>query len=206
MTIPFCYAIAGFWRKEYKEWILMAMPWGLFATAILGTGILMGGAWAYEALSFGGYWSWDPVENGVLVPWLILVAGLHANLIAKHTGHANKMTFALYSLAFFLTLYSTFLTRSGVLGETSAHAFTELGLEWQLVIFMLFFLAFSLFWYIRRYKDVPKPQREEQIYSREFWMFIGSLILVFFRSINHIYHLYSCLEYNCRRHWKCLEC
>jgi cytochrome c-type biogenesis protein CcmF len=93
----------------------------------------MGGAWAYEALSFGGYWAWDPVENMSLVPWLVLIAGIHANLIAKQTGHSIKSTYIFYLLAFILIVYSTFLTRSGVLGDTSVHAFTEMGLEAQLI-------------------------------------------------------------------------
>ncbi|MDV7399460.1 cytochrome c biogenesis protein CcsA, partial [Arthrospira platensis SPKY1] len=71
-AIPFAYAIAGLWTKEHQAWLKPALPWALFSGAILGTGILMGGAWAYEALSFGGYWAWDPVENMSLVPWLIL--------------------------------------------------------------------------------------------------------------------------------------
>ncbi|MBK8505197.1 MAG: cytochrome c biogenesis protein CcsA [Saprospiraceae bacterium] len=95
---------------------------GTFSGAILGTGIVMGGAWAYEALSFGGYWAWDPVENASLVPWLILLGGIHTNLVARSTGHSVKGSFIFYSLAFFFVLYSTFLTRSGILGDSSVHA------------------------------------------------------------------------------------
>ncbi|MBK6479248.1 MAG: cytochrome c biogenesis protein CcsA [Saprospiraceae bacterium] len=93
----------------------------------------MGGAWAYEALSFGGYWAWDPVENMSLVPWIMLVAGLHTNMIARATHRAIGTTYLYYLLAFILVLYSTYLTRSGVLGDSSVHAFTDMGLEWQLV-------------------------------------------------------------------------
>ena len=73
--VPFGFAIAGLWLREHKEWLKPALNWALFSGAILGTGILMGGAWAYEALSFAGYWAWDPVENTSLVPWLVMVAG-----------------------------------------------------------------------------------------------------------------------------------
>lgn len=97
----------------------------------------MGGAWAYEALSFGGYWAWDPVENMSLVPWIVLVAGIHTNLVAKSTGFSVGATMSLYFLSFILVVYSSFLTRSGILGDSSAHAFTQMGLEWQLVIFVL---------------------------------------------------------------------
>lgn len=179
VTIPFCYAVAGFWQKDFTGWIKPVLPWALFSAAILGTGIVMGGAWAYEALSFGGYWAWDPVENASLVPWLILIGGIHTNLVARSTGHSIKGTFLFYGLAFFFILYSTFLTRSGILGDSSVHAFTEMGLEWQLVIFMLAFLLLPAILYWRSRKQVQEPEKEEPITSREFWMFIGSLVLLF---------------------------
>jgi cytochrome c-type biogenesis protein CcmF len=177
-SIPFCFAIAGLWTRKYTEWLRPAMPYALFSGAILGTGILMGGAWAYEALSFNGYWAWDPVENMSLVPWIVLVAGIHTHLITKATGHSLRATFVFYILTFMLTVYSTFLTRSGVLGETSVHAFSEIGLEWQLVFFQLYFFGISMYFLIKNYKKIPTPTAEEAISSKEFWMFIGSLVLV----------------------------
>ncbi len=179
LTIPFAFAIAGLWKKAHKEWLQPALHWGLFAASIFGTGILMGGMWAYVALSFGGYWAWDPVENMSLVPWLVLVGGIHTNLIAKATGYSIKSTYLMYLLSFVLVLYSTFMTRSGILGETSAHAFTEMGLEWQLVAFVGFFFLASLVFYFSRSRQIPAPKKEESIYSREFWMFIGSIVLLF---------------------------
>ena len=177
-TIPFCFAIAGLWTKKYTEWLRPAMPFALFSATILGTGILMGGAWAYEALSFNGYWAWDPVENMSLVPWLVLVAGLHTHAVARATGHSVRATFAFYILTFLFVLYSTFLTRSGILGDTSVHAFTEIGLEWQLVFFQLFFLVGGLFLLAKNWSKIPNPTKDESITSREFWMFIGSLVLI----------------------------
>ena len=179
VSIPFCYAMAGFWKKDFNGWLKPVLPWALFSGAILGTGIVMGGAWAYEALSFGGYWAWDPVENASLVPWLILIGGIHTNLVARSTGHSVKGSFIFYTLAFFFVLYSTFLTRSGILGDSSVHAFTEMGLEWQLVIFMAAFLLLPAVTYWRRTKLVVEPEKEESLTSREFWMFIGSLVLIF---------------------------
>ncbi len=178
-SIPFCFAIAGLWLKEHSEWYKAAMPWALFSASILGAGILMGGAWAYEALSFGGYWAWDPVENMSLVPWLVLLAGIHTNLIAKNTGHSIRSTYVFYILTFVLILYSTFLTRSGVLGETSVHAFTEMGLEWQLIAFIITFLGIGGVLLALRYKQIPAPTKEEPTASKEFWMFIGTLVLLF---------------------------
>jgi len=177
--VPFAYAFAGLWKNDHKNWMNQAMPWALFSGGILGTGILMGALWAYVALSFGGYWAWDPVENASLVPWITLVAGIHAHLINKNTGYAGRSLYFFYLISFVLILYSTFLTRSGVLGDTSAHAFTEMGLEWQLVLTLFVFLVPGMIILIKRYKDIQNPKLEESLPSREFWMFIGCLILLF---------------------------
>ncbi|MCW5921250.1 MAG: cytochrome c biogenesis protein CcsA [Saprospiraceae bacterium] len=177
--VPFAYAMAGLWTREHREWLKPALSWSLFSGAILGTGILMGGAWAYEALSFAGYWAWDPVENTSLVPWITLVAGIHTNLVARSTGYSIRSTYGFYLMTFVLILYSTYLTRSGILGDTSAHAFTEMGLGFQLVLFIAAFSLLGLTMWIRRYREVPDVKGEESATSREFWMFIGSLVLLF---------------------------
>jgi cytochrome c-type biogenesis protein CcmF len=174
--VPFAFAVAGLWKKEFGEWTKQALPWSLFSAAVLGLGIMMGAVWAYESLSFGGYWAWDPVENASLVPWMILIAGIHTLLIYKHTGHSLRATFLFLILTFSFILYSTFLTRSGILGEASVHAFTDLGMNWQLLTFLLLFVVPSLVLFALRYKEIPSIQKEENTTSREFWMFIGSLI------------------------------
>lgn len=178
-ALPFAYAFAGLWTKQHKAWITELMPYALFSAGILGTGILMGGAWAYEALSFGGYWAWDPVENMSLVPWLLLVGGIHTMMIARATGHSIGASYLLCIFTFLFILYSTFLTRSGVLGDTSVHAFTEMGLEWQLVAFMGFFFLAGLILFFGGLRNIPKPVSEESVKSKEFWMFIGALVFVF---------------------------
>lgn len=178
-VVPFAFAFAALIYKEYKDWLKETLPWALFSGFILGTGVLMGGAWAYEALSFGGYWAWDPVENMSLVPWIVLIAGIHTNLVAKATGYSIRATFIFYFLAFILVTYSSFLTRSGILGDSSAHAFTQMGLEWQLVIFCFLTSLFPIIFFIKNYKKIPSKPNEEQFMSREFWMLIGSLILLF---------------------------
>ncbi len=179
VTIPFAFSIAGLWTRRHKEWLAPCLKWSLFSAFFLGTGIIMGGAWAYEALTFGGYWAWDPVENMSLVPWIIMVAGVHTNLIAKSTGYSIKTTYLMYMLSFVLILYSTFMTRSGVLGDSSVHAFTEMGLEWQLVGFVVFFFLLGLVVYFLNQKSIPVYEKEEAIDSREFWIYIGSLVLLF---------------------------
>ena len=174
--VPFAFAIAGLWTKKFGDWTKPALPWALFSAAVLGTGIMMGGRWAYESLNFGGYWAWDPVENASLVPWLTLIGGIHTLLIYKHTGHSLRATHLLFIITFNLVLYSTFLTRSGILGDTSVHAFTDLGMNFQLLAFLFVFLIPSFAFYAIRYKSIPHIATEEQTSSREFWMFIGSLI------------------------------
>ncbi len=177
--VPFAYAIAGLWTRDHKDWLRPALPWALFSGAILGTGILMGGAWAYQALSFGGYWAWDPVENTSLVPWITLVAGIHANLVARSTGYSIRSAYAFYLMSFILILYSTYLTRSGILGDSSVHAFTEMGLGIQLLLFIGVFTVLAAWLWLARRKDVPAIAKEEAAASREFWMFIGALVLFF---------------------------
>lgn len=176
--VPFAYAIAGLWTKKYTEWMKPALPWTFFGVMILGTGILMGGAWAYEALSFGGFWAWDPVENSSLVPWLTFVGAAHVMVIQKNRGQSLIMTFVLTTATFILILYSTFLTRSGILGDTSVHAFTDLGMSGQLLVYLLAFVALTVILLIVNWKNLPKSKDEDSLYSREFWMFIGALVLV----------------------------
>ncbi|MCF8278387.1 MAG: cytochrome c biogenesis protein CcsA [Flavobacteriales bacterium] len=176
--VPFAFAIAGLWKKKYTEWMKPALPWTFFGVMILGTGILMGGAWAYEALSFGGFWAWDPVENSSLVPWITLVGAAHVMVIQKNRGQSLIMTFVLTVSTFILILYSTFLTRSGILGDTSVHAFTDLGMSGQLLVYLLAFLFIAIILLIVRWKEIPKSKDEDSLYSREFWMFIGALVLV----------------------------
>lgn len=175
--VPFAYAIAGLWKKEYLGWVRPALPWTFFGIAVLGIGILMGGAWAYEALSFGGFWAWDPVENASLVPWLTMVGGGHLMLIQRRKGASVFSLFFFTLITFVLILYSTFLTRSGVLGDSSVHAFTDLGMSGQLLIYLLAYFFLSVFLLVFRYREFPSHGKEESVWSREFWMFLGSLVL-----------------------------
>lgn len=176
--IPYAFAIAGLWKKKYNEWQKPALPWTFFSIMSLGIGILMGGAWAYEALSFGGFWAWDPVENASLVPWLTLVGAGHAMMIHKNKGQSLFTTFFLSLISFILILYSTFLTRSGILGDTSVHAFTDLGMSGQLLIYLGFFTLLGFILLAINFRQLPKSSQEDSIWSREFWMLIGALVLL----------------------------
>lgn len=175
--VPFAFCIAGLWQKRYSEWIKPALPWTLFSGAVLGLGILMGGYWAYETLSFGGYWNWDPVENAVYVPWLVLIASIHTMITHKTSNTALRASIILSISTFVLILYSTFLTRSGVLGDASVHSFTDLGLSGQLLLYLLFFTVAAIALTVIRWRDVPTSEKEASTYSREFWIFLGATTL-----------------------------
>ncbi|MFZ9242332.1 MAG: cytochrome c biogenesis protein CcsA [Sediminibacterium sp.] len=176
-TIPFAFAVAGLLKKD-NNWMNHVLSWANFSAGVLGLGIMMGAAWAYESLNFGGYWAWDPVENASLVPWLVLVAGIHTTMIFRKTGSSVKASYLFMGLSFLLIVYSTFLTRSGILGDTSVHAFTDLGMNAQLLVFLLIFVIPFFVLYFVRYRFMVEPSKEDDISSREFWMLVGSLVLV----------------------------
>ncbi|MCU0430579.1 MAG: cytochrome c biogenesis protein CcsA [Cytophagaceae bacterium] len=177
-VVPFAYAVAGLWKSKLAEWVRPALPWSIAAAMVLGVGILMGGYWAYETLNFGGYWNWDPVENAVFVPWLVLVASLHAMISYKNSSVALHASFIAVLAMYFLIWYSTFLTRSGILGESSVHSFTDLGLSNQLGLGLILLGAVVIGLLVLRWKKIPSEDIESMsVFSREFWIFMGILVL-----------------------------
>ena len=179
-TLPFGYAVTALVRRLYREWVGPALAWTLVAVLTLGSGIVMGAAWAYESLNFGGYWAWDPVENASLLPWLLMVGALHGLHAYSKSGYSLKSTLMMVMLGFVLVLYATFLTRSGILGESSVHSFTDLGLSGQLLAFLFLFFGLMVFLLALRWKEIPGKEKggEESGTSREFWLFVGSMTLV----------------------------
>ncbi len=175
--VPFAFLMGGLVMKKYSEWVRPALPWAIFSAMVLGMGIIMGAYWAYVTLNFGGYWNWDPVENAVYVPWLIMVASIHTMITYKKSSTALKTSIVLVISTFVLVLYATFLVRSGVLGDSSVHSFTDLGLSGQLLIYMLFFLLVAVFFAAKEWKHIPTSDKEASVYSREFWIFIGATTL-----------------------------
>jgi cytochrome c-type biogenesis protein CcmF len=218
---PFAFAIAGLASGRLKEWIRPAIPWAFFSVSVLGIGILMGGAWAYEALSFGGFWAWDPVENASLIPWLTLVGAAHVMVVNQRKNVSQYAALFLTLITTVLVMYASFLVHSGVLGDTSVHAFTDNGMMRQHLFILLLlvaipsclmlfekrlrllylggivlliavgwifelevaaivaFLAMSIVMPILAYKKIfVKPEKEEPLWSREFWIFIGSMVLL----------------------------
>ncbi len=177
MIAPFAFAVVALWKRRYTQWVRPALPWTLISVMCLGVGIAMGGYWAYETLNFGGYWAWDPVENSSFVPWLVGVAAVHLMLIQRKGGIGHKAALFLSILAYMLVVYSTFLTRSGILGDASVHAFVDLGLYNQLLIWILAMglLGFGLF--VWRYRELPAAQQEAHVLSREFLVFSGAVLV-----------------------------
>ncbi len=177
MTVPYSFALASLWKRKYHEWIHPALPWTLGANLCLLTAIFLGGYWAYVTLSFGGYWAWDPVENASLVPWIFGMAGIHAMLIQKKHASSHKASIIFAILAYVTIVYQTFLTRSGILGDSSVHSFVDLGLYNHLLLFILVTggVGFGLLAY--RFRELPEPKKESPILSREFMMFSGAMVL-----------------------------
>jgi len=186
MSVPFSFAFAALMKNEYVTWVKQSFPWLLFGSIILGLGIMLGGYWAYGVLGWGGYWAWDPVENSSLIPWIIGVAAIHTMLVQKKSsasggiGGFAKTNLILSILAFVLVLYSTFLTRSGVLGDASVHSFVDPGYfaYLLLMIFMATFILLGGGLLIYRWsylKEQTKPY--ENLLSREMALFTGAVTL-----------------------------
>jgi cytochrome c-type biogenesis protein CcmF len=180
LAIPFCFAIATLMKNKYDDWIKFSMPWLLFSGMILGLGIMMGGYWAYGVLGWGGYWAWDPVENSSLIPWIVTVACVHTMVAQKRTGGYKKTNIILCILAFLLVLYSTFLTRSGVLGDASVHSFVDPGYEVyvSLIVFISLFIVISIAALLFRFKELRKlDNASKRLLSRESALFLGAVTL-----------------------------
>jgi len=177
MVVPFAFAIAALWKKRYTQWVRPALPWTLFAVLALGVAIAMGGYWAYVTLSFGGYWAWDPVENSSLVPWLLGVAAFHTMLVQKKSGSSQKASLLLSIAAYVFVVYSTFLTRSGILGDVSVHSFVSLGLYNQLLLWIGVMGTLGIGLFAVRFRDLPTPDEEPRTLSREFMVLSGAVLL-----------------------------
>jgi cytochrome c-type biogenesis protein CcmF len=175
--VPFAFAIAGLWKKELTAWVKPAIPWTLIGGGVLGVGVMMGAYWAYETLNFGGYWNWDPVENAVYIPWLVLVASLHGLILWQKRRTGLRTSFVLVIATFVLILYATFLTRSGVLGNASVHSFTDLGLSGQLLVYLGAFVVLAIGLLVARWKQIPVSKKELTMYNPELWVFVGATVL-----------------------------
>ncbi|MCH7515909.1 MAG: cytochrome c biogenesis protein CcsA, partial [Bacteroidetes bacterium] len=186
-TVPFAFALSALIKNNYKDWVKQAFPWLLAGMGILGLGVMLGGYWAYEMLGWGGYWAWDPVENSSLIPWIIGVAAIHTMLVQRKTqskggiGKFAKTNLILCILTYILVLYSSFLTRSGVLGDASVHSFVDPGniVYFFLLLFMGTFLIMGFGAIAYRWKSLIDDTRiEEGLLSRELALFTAAVVLI----------------------------
>ncbi len=185
--VPFTFAVSALIKNKYDQWIKLALPWTIAASVILGLGLMIGGYWAYGVLGWGGFWGWDPVENASLIPWLISVALIHTMLVQKQTQISNKLgrlaktNLVLAALMFILVIYSTFLTRSGILSKASVHSFEDPGAA-VYIFLILFILTFTIIGlggvYYRRKSLTGFNNNKEKFLSRENGLLYGSLFLV----------------------------
>jgi cytochrome c-type biogenesis protein CcmF len=180
LGIPAAYAMAAMVKEDWDNWVRRAIPWTTFGILALGTGLTLGGYWAYSILGWGGFWGWDPVENSSLVPWLLAVGLLHNQMIQLKRGIFKRLNLFLALLPFVLLTYSTFLTRSGVLADFSVHSFTDLGINQFLVAFMVVFLGGGLGLFVLKFRRIPSDKSQAPLASREYFMFLGSLVFTLF--------------------------
>jgi cytochrome c-type biogenesis protein CcmF len=174
---PYAFAFASLVQGDKRYWLKPVLPWMLLSVGLLGTGLLLGGAWAYQSLTFGGFWAWDPVENASLVPWMVLVAALHYMLLSYKRDKYYYGTYIFTFLGFIMVVYASYLTRSGVLGETSVHAFGDDGRSVQLILFTVIFILLPLWQLIRNRKNIRANDLPE-LFTREFLMMYGAIVML----------------------------
>jgi cytochrome c-type biogenesis protein CcmF len=179
LTIPFAFAAGALLSGRADErWIVATRRWTLLAWTALGIGILLGAKWAYEEVGWGGYYAWDPVENAALMPWLASTAFLHSVMVQEKKNMLRVWNVVLVSLAFCLSLFGTFLTRSGVI--SSIHSFTQSSIGPWLLGFIAVAAAFStalIFW---RLPILRTTTRLESLASREAAFLYNNLLLIAF--------------------------
>ena len=157
MAIPAALGLVALWRRREDAWLTDALRWTLVAFVMLGLGIILGGFWAYKVLGWGGYWGWDPVENASLVPWIVAAILLHGILVQRRTGSLRASNLGLALAGYVLVLWSTFLTRSGVLADFSVHSFPSGEIYRMLVAILLVVVGVSTLAMIRRRDTGSKP-------------------------------------------------
>jgi len=182
-AVPFAIAMAALIMNDYRDWVRRVFPWQVVTALMLAGGNILGGYWAYKTLGWGGYWSWDPVENSSLIPWFVSLALLHGLALERRTGALRKTNILLTALVFILVVYGTFLTRSGVLTDFSVHSFVDLGTNVFLIGFLILFVVMTLVLFVPRIKSLGHVPISYNIYGREFFLFTGLLLLFIFSVI-----------------------
>ncbi|MBT5874490.1 MAG: heme lyase CcmF/NrfE family subunit, partial [Candidatus Latescibacteria bacterium] len=177
VTVPFAFAIAALITRELGDtWVRTIRRWTLYAWFFLGFGLLLGGRWAYMELGWGGYWAWDPVENAALMPWLAITAFLHSVMIQEKKGMLKIWNMTLIILTFGLSIFGTFLTRSGVV--SSVHSFSESGLGPMFGAFVVLSMLFSFILLYTRRNALRARSELDSFVSRESSFLLNNLALV----------------------------
>ena len=175
--MPFAFAIGALISGRTDErWLVATRRWTLFAWTALGIGQLLGAHWAYEEVGWGGYYAWDPVENAALMPWLAATAFLHSVMIQEKRGMLRVWNVLLVILAFSLSLFGTFLTRSGVVN--SIHSFTQSSIGPWFLAFIGVVVTVSLALVFWRLPKLRSPTRLESPISREAAFLYNNLLLL----------------------------
>lgn len=177
-TIPFAFAMAALITGELDSWwIRKTRRWTIFSWAFLSLGVVLGGWWAYKELGWGGVWAWDPVENSSFLPWLTSTAFLHSVIIQERRNMLKVWNMVLILSTFSLTIFGTFLTRSGIV--SSVHAFGQSSVGWTFLGFLIVILAFGIFFISLRYKTLREQDNKlDSLLSRESTFLYNNLILV----------------------------
>jgi cytochrome c-type biogenesis protein CcmF len=179
MTIPFAFGIAALITGHLDDsWLRSVRRWTMLGWLFLSFGLTLGMLWAYEELGWGGYWMWDPVENAGLLPWFTATAFLHSVMVQERRGMLRVWNVTLVIVTFFLTIFGTFMTRSGVV--QSVHAFGEdRELAWLFTIFMIAILTFSFGLVIYRLPLLRSRNELDSWVSREAAFLANNWILLF---------------------------
>ena len=177
LAVPFAFAMGALLARRSDElWLVLTRRWTLLAWAFLAVGQLVGAKWAYEEVGWGGYYAWDPVENAALMPWLVATAFLHSVMIQEKRGMLKVWNVVLVSLAFSLSIFGTFLTRSGIL--TSVHSFAQSPIGAWFLAFIVLSVAFSGALIFLRLPELRSRTRLESLVSREATFLYNNLLLV----------------------------
>ncbi|MBT4804321.1 MAG: heme lyase CcmF/NrfE family subunit [Legionellales bacterium] len=177
LAVSYAFAIAALLRGKFdKEWFVWLRPWVYWAWSFLTIALVMGSWLSYHTLGWGGWWSWDPVENVMLMPWLITTAMFHSTVYVEKKNSYESVFISLAIAAFSLCLLSTFLMRSGIL--RSVHNFAQDGYNATFLLLLVFInVIFAMVVYMFRINTIATRVRCN-LFSREATMIIGAIILV----------------------------
>jgi cytochrome c-type biogenesis protein CcmF len=176
-TVPFAFAMASLInRQKGEEWIHTTRRWSIVTWFFQSTGILLGAGWAYAVLGWGGYWGWDPVENASLLPWLTSTAFLHSVMMQEKKGMMKVWNMVLVAATFFLCIFGTTLTRTGIV--SSVHAFAQSPIGPYFFAFLGIGIAATIYLILDRLDYLKTESRLESVVSRESTFLFNNLILV----------------------------